>query len=126
MTFQDAVRTCFQKYATFSGRAARSEFWWFVLFSVLGNLVLSFIDGMLFGNAADGQPVSILGAIFALAILLPTIAVGVRRLHDRDMTGWWYLLVLVPVLGTLVLIYFFVQRGTVGPNRYGPDPTPSG
>lgn len=122
MSFQDAVRTCFAKYATFSGRAPRSEFWWFVLFTVLVNFALGVVDRAIFGIAPDGQPVSILGALFSLAVLLPTIAVGVRRLHDLDRTGWWYLLILIPVLGALVLLFFFVQRGTVGANRFGPDP----
>lgn len=122
MSFQDAVRTCFANYATFSGRAPRSEFWWFVLFTVLVNFALGIVDRAIFGIAPDGQPVSILGALFSLAVLLPTIAVGVRRLHDLDRTGWWYLLILIPVLGALVLLFFFVLRGTVGANRFGPDP----
>ena len=122
MGFQDAVRTCLGNYATFSGRAPRAEFWWFALFVLLGNLLFGIVDGLIFGAASDGQPVSLLGALFSLAVLLPNIAVGVRRLHDRDMSGWWYLLVLVPVLGALVLLWFFVQKGTDGPNRFGPDP----
>ncbi len=122
MGFQDAIRTCFSKYATFSGRAARSEFWWFFLFLLLGNLLFSFIDRLLFGSTMEGDQISILGAIFSLAVILPSIAVGVRRLHDRDMSGWWYLLVLIPILGALVLLYFFVQKGTDGPNQFGPDP----
>lgn len=124
MDFQEAVRTVLSKYATFSGRAPRSEFWWFFLFVFLCNAILGVIDSALFGTAPDGAPVSILGAVFSLAVLLPNIAVGVRRLHDRDMSGWWLLLVLIPVLGALILLFFFVQRGTEGPNRFGADPTP--
>ena len=122
MNFQDAIRTCFNKYATFSGRARRSEFWWFFLFLLLGTILFSIIDGAIFGSTVEGQQISILGAIFSIAVILPSIAVGVRRLHDRDMSGWWYLLVLIPLLGALVLLYFFVQKGTDGPNRFGPDP----
>jgi uncharacterized membrane protein YhaH (DUF805 family) len=122
MGFQDAIRTCFSKYATFSGRAPRSEFWWFFLFLLLGNILFSIIDGAIFGRTMGGQPITILGAIFSLAVILPSIAVGVRRLHDKDMSGWWYLLVLIPILGALVLLFFFVQKGTDGPNRFGPDP----
>lgn len=125
MSFTDAIRKCLSNYATFSGRAPRSEFWWFYLFLLLGNTVLGLVDSAFFGTAPDGSPVSLLGGIFSLAMILPTIAVGVRRLHDRDMSGWWYLLFLIPLLGTLILIFFFVQRGTVGPNRFGADPTPS-
>ncbi|SIS91740.1 Uncharacterized membrane protein YhaH, DUF805 family [Roseivivax lentus] len=122
MNFQDAVTTCFSKYATFRGRARRSEFWWFILFVTVANMVLSMIDGLLFGTATDGQPVSILGALFSLAVFLPALAVGVRRLHDIGKSGWWYLLCLIPVIGALVLIYFFVQRGMDGVNDFGPDP----
>jgi uncharacterized membrane protein YhaH (DUF805 family) len=122
MTFQDAVKTCFRKFATFSGRAQRSEFWWFALFVVISNFVLGIVDRTLFGMAVDGQQVSLLGALFSLAVLLPNIAVGVRRLHDLDKSGWWYLLILAPLVGALVLIYFFVQKGTDGPNRFGADP----
>lgn len=122
MGFQDAIRTCFSKYATFSGRAARSEFWWFFLFLLLGNILFSIIDGAIFGSTMEGQQITVLGAIFSLAVILPSIAVGVRRLHDKDMSGWWYLLILLPILGALVLLFFFVQKGTDGPNRFGPDP----
>jgi uncharacterized membrane protein YhaH (DUF805 family) len=122
MDFMTAVKTCLGKYANFSDRAQRSEFWWFALFSFVGSFVLQFIDGILFGWMAMGQPVSVLSAIFGLAIIIPSIAVGVRRLHDLDKSGWWYLLIFVPVIGALILIYFFIQRGTVGQNRFGPDP----
>lgn len=125
MSFQDAIRTCFAKYAIFSGRAPRSELWWFVLFTLLANFALGIVDQAIFGLSPDGQPVSILGGLFSLAVLLPTIAVGVRRLHDLDRTGWWYLLIFIPVVGALVLVFFFVQRGTAGPNRFGPDPLES-
>lgn len=123
MDFQTAIKTCFSKYVTFSGRASRSEFWWFMLFIIAGNFVLGFIDLMLFGRSADGSAVSILGALFSLAVFLPSIAVGVRRLHDVDRSGWWYLLVLIPLIGGLILIvFFFIHRGTPGPNRFGEDP----
>ena len=126
MTFTDAIKTCFSKYATFQGRAARPEFWYFALFVFLGNFLCGLIDRSLFGTAAEGQPVSILGALFSLAIFLPWIAVGVRRLHDVDKSGWWYLLILIPIIGTLVLLYFVVQRSTDGPNDYGPKPKRAG
>ncbi|SDJ02299.1 DUF805 domain-containing protein [Lutimaribacter saemankumensis] len=122
MGFQDAVRKCLSNYATFEGRAARSEFWWFTLFLFLGNAVFSILDRILFGGVAHGQEISVLGALFSLAVLLPTIAVGVRRLHDLDRTGWWYLLVLIPLIGGLILLFFFIQKGTSGTNRFGPDP----
>lgn len=116
MDFQTAVRTCFQKYATISGRARRSEYWWFVLFSLIGNLILGIVDAILFGDA------QVLSAIFSLAILLPSICVAGRRLHDTGRSAWWLLLMLIPLIGFLVLLFWFIQKGTDGPNEYGPDP----
>jgi uncharacterized membrane protein YhaH (DUF805 family) len=113
MGFSEAVRTCFSKYATFSGRAPRSEFWFFLLFCIVVQLVGEIID-----KASSSL---ILGAIISLVLLLPTIAVSVRRLHDIDRTGWWYLLVFTVILWILLLVWY-CMRGTVGPNRYGPDP----
>ncbi len=109
MNFQTAIKTCLmQKYMDFNGRASRPEFWWFALFTLVVSLVLQVIGG------------DILGAVFALAVLLPGIAVAVRRLHDVDRSGWWYLLVLIPLIGALILIFaFFIHRGTEGPNRFG-------
>lgn len=117
MGFMDAVKKCLSLYVTFSGRARRSEYWWFVLFTFLMQIVASFIDSALFG--ADTQ---ILGALAGLALILPSLAVGARRLHDIDRTAWWLLIGLVPLIGAIVLIIFFIQRGTEGPNRFGPDP----
>ncbi|EDQ31530.1 putative membrane protein [Hoeflea phototrophica DFL-43] len=116
MDFQTAVRTCFQKYATISGRARRSEYWWFFLFLMLVNLVLSLVDGVLF---ADKQ---ILGGLFSLATIIPAVCAGGRRLHDTGRSAWWLLIGLIPIVGTLVLLFFFVQKGTEGSNEYGPDP----
>ena len=117
MNFQEAVRTCLSKYTQFSGRARRPEYWWFVLFSWLGALVTGLVDRVLFG-----PDVGIFGVIWGLALLLPAIAVGVRRLHDLGKTGWWLLIGIIPVLGTLLLIYWLVQPGTRGSNEYGPEP----
>jgi uncharacterized membrane protein YhaH (DUF805 family) len=117
MGFQDAVRTCFQKYVTISGRARRAEYWWWILFIFLSNAVLGVADRALFG-----PDVQALGGIFGLATLLPSICVAGRRLHDRDMSAWWLLLWFIPVIGWLVLLWFYVTPGTPGPNRFGPDP----
>lgn len=121
MTFQEAVRTCFQKYLTISGRARRAEYWWWVLFVFLGNMLFGFVDQIVFGTE-----VSFLGGIFSLAVLLPSICVGGRRLHDRDMSAWWLLLMLVPVIGTIILLVIYLLPGTEGPNRFGPDPIRGG
>ena len=124
MNFQQAIRDVLSNYATFTGRARRSEYWWWVLFMVLGSLVFGILDGALFGRSMMGHmngngPLS---SVFTLLMLLPGIAVGVRRLHDTDRSGWWLLLALVPLIGTIVLIWWFCTRGTAGPNRFGADP----
>ena len=121
MGFQDAVRSVFGKYATISGRAARSEYWWWFLFVVICNAVLGVVDRALYGPETQ-----IFAGIFSLAILLPSICVAGRRLHDRDMSAWWLLIGLVPVIGFLVLLWFYVTPGTPGPNRFGPDPLGGG
>ncbi|MEM9248990.1 MAG: DUF805 domain-containing protein [Pseudomonadota bacterium] len=122
MGFFEAVQVVLGKYATFSGRARRAEFWWFALFGLVVGIVLSILDGIIFGYGDDGTPNGLISTLFSLAILLPSIGVAVRRLHDKDMSGWWYLLIFVPILGFLVLLYFFVQKGTDGDNRFGSDP----
>ena len=114
MDFVTAVRTCFSKYVTFDGRAPRSEFWWWFLFSILANAVAVTLDSVI------GMPA--FQVIVGLGLILPGIAVGVRRLHDTDKSGWLYLLVFVPIIGALVLLFFFVQAGTAGSNRFGSDP----
>ncbi len=119
MDFQTAIRTVLKdKYATFSGRAARSEYWWFALFCFIVSLILNVLDIMLFGN----DSLMSIDLIFSLAVLVPSIAVGVRRLHDLGRSGWWLLIILIPLIGFLILLYFFVQKGTDGPNEHGPDP----
>lgn len=128
MNMQAAVRHVFQNYATFSGRARRSEYWWWVLFTVIVGLIVGVIDGALFpygmgmgtrGGMEGGGPLS---TIWSLAILIPGIAVAVRRLHDTDHSGWWLLIVFIPLIGWVVLIFWFATLGTLGANRFGPDP----
>lgn len=103
-----------KKYVDFSGRARRTEFWMFTLFNIIVSIVLSVIDMMLgFG---------LLGGIYALAVFLPSLAVGVRRLHDTNRSGWWLLIGLIPLIGFIVLIVFFVQDSQPGDNEYGPNP----
>jgi uncharacterized membrane protein YhaH (DUF805 family) len=124
MGFQDAIRSVFGKYVTISGRAPRSEYWWWFLFILLSNLALSLVDSAIFG--AEEGDAAVFGPIFALATFLPSICVAGRRLHDRDMSAWWLLLALIPLIGFLVLLFFYVQKGTDGPNRFGPDPLAGG
>ncbi len=114
-----AVRDALRNYATFRGRAPRPQFWWFVLFVLAGGLICDLLDRVLFGERAR-----LLGPVFSLATLVPLIAISVRRLHDIGRTGWWVLLHLVPVIGLLVMIYFYLLRGDRGSNRFGPPPPP--
>ena len=121
MSFQDAVRTCLQqKYVDFSGRARRSEYWYFFLFGVIVSVVAGIIDGILGTRGAAGGT-GLVGAIASLALLLPGLGVGVRRLHDTGRSGWWLLIALVPLVGAIVLIVFFVQDSQAE-NQYGPNP----
>ena len=121
MGFGDAVRTCWKKYGDFDGRAVRSEFWWWALFvgivQFAAAIVLTIVL-IIFQNVGFLQWLSVLiFMVIVLAFILPSIAVSVRRLHDRDLSGWWYLLAFVPI-GSLVLFVFYVLPGTPGPNRY--------
>jgi uncharacterized membrane protein YhaH (DUF805 family) len=120
MGFTDAIKTGFQKYVGFSGRAMRSEFWYWQLFLLLLQIVAWLIDMTLFGFNTTG--VNPIGSLLSLATFLPTLAVLIRRLHDIDRTGWWALLLLIPLVGAIVLIYWACLRGTVGTNRFGSDP----
>jgi len=103
-----------KKYAVFNGRARRQEYWYFFLFNFIFTLMLAFIDGVLgsFG---------LLGLIYALAILLPSIGVMIRRLHDMGRSGWWFLIVFIPLIGAIVLIVFCATDSTPGENEYGPN-----
>ena len=110
-----------KKYAVFSGRARRAEYWYFVLFNIIVAVVLSLIDTLL-GTFNFMQGVGLLSGLYALAVLIPTLAVTVRRLHDIDRTGWWIFISLIPLIGFIVLLVFAVTDGTPGSNRYGPNP----
>ena len=104
-----------QHYFDFNGRARRAEFWWFSLVYFVLYLAV-----YIFGSILHlGQ---VLGSLVSLALLLPSLGVGVRRLHDTDKTGWLILIGIIPIVGWIALIYFYVQPGTSGSNQYGPDP----
>lgn len=121
MNFKSAVNTCLRdKYVDFSGRAGRSEFWYFVLFIFVVSLVLSVVDSLFFADVLSGiGPVS---TIFSLITLIPSIAVTARRLHDVGRSGWWQLLMLIPVIGLLVILFWAVQKSKEGENPFGPAP----
>ena len=119
MDLQTSVRTCLQKYATFKGRAARSEMWWFFFATTIGIVILTAFDVAVFSGIAE--EIGVFATIFSFATMIPSIAVGTRRLHDLDRSGWWQLLWFVPIVGWLVLLYFFVIKGTAGDNRFGEE-----
>ena len=122
MEFGEAIRTCLRKYATFSGRASRSEFWYFQLFVTLTNFVAEILDRPIFASSeAFNGPLS---WIVTVVFFVPSIAVASRRLHDGDKTGWLQLIGLT-VVGLIPLIVWWATRGTRGDNRYGADPIPS-
>ena len=104
-----------KKYAVFGGRARRKEYWMFFLFNIIILLVLGFVEG-LFGSPG------IIGILYSLAVLIPCIAVSVRRLHDTGRSGWWLLIGFVPLLGAIVLLVFMVQDSKPGDNQYGANP----
>ena len=107
----------YKNYAGFTGRARRTEFWMFTLFQIIINVVLSIL------NRVSGAFL-IVSILFGIASLIPTLAVGARRLHDTGKSGWLQLLLLIPIVGAIILIVFWAIDGTRGPNQHGPDPKP--
>jgi uncharacterized membrane protein YhaH (DUF805 family) len=103
-----------RQYVDFAGRARRKEYWMFTLVNVIIALVLAILDNVF--------TTGILGLVYSLAVLLPSLAVGVRRLHDTGRSGWWLLISLIPLIGAIVLVVFFATDGEPQPNAYGPDP----
>ena len=114
MNFMTAVSTCFKKYATFSGRASRSEYWYFTLFYMVVSAVLSLIF--------QDQSMSALSTVFSLVTLVPTLAVSWRRMHDIGKSGAWSLLVLLPIIGTIIVLIWECKDSQPGSNAYGPNP----
>ena len=110
-----------KKYAVFSGRARRKEYWFFALFNFLFAMAIGFVDGLM-GTFNPATGIGTLGLIYALAVLIPGIAVTVRRLHDTDRSGWWLLIILIPLIGAIVLLVFMVFDSKPGQNQYGPNP----
>lgn len=110
-----------KKYAVFSGRAQRSEYWYFILFNLIFSIVLAVVDGLT-GSFSEEAGMGLLGGVYALAVFLPTLAVSVRRLHDTGRNGWWMLIVFVPIIGFIVLLVFMVSDSKPEENEYGPSP----
>jgi len=122
--FLDTIK---YRYAKFSGRATRSEFWYFVLFYVVIVIVMKLLDTyainpLLGSTPEEAAQGGFLQVLFALALLVPSITVSVRRLHDIGKSGWWILLALIPLVGVLVLLYFYVIDSQSGSNMHGENP----
>lgn len=128
MLFVESVRLSLRRYVDFAGRSQRREYWWFFLFGFLATVIASRLEAGTTPLPDELQflptlaLVDGLSSLVALALLVPGLAVAVRRLHDLDMSGWWLLIGAVPFIGAVILIIFFVQPGMVGANRFGPDP----
>jgi|WetSurMetagenome_2_1015567.scaffolds.fasta_scaffold1075322_1 uncharacterized membrane protein YhaH (DUF805 family) len=123
MTFVESINTCFkQKYVDFNGRASRSEYWWFALLYFLVLIAVIALTGGMMDESGDFSTIGIIGFLLVVIIFfLPSLAVSVRRLHDINMSGWWYLISLVPYVGGLVLLVFMVLPPKE-PNRFGDTP----
>lgn len=120
MSFTEAISSGFRNYATFGGRARRSAYWWWALFAALVGTAAGVVDSSLgLATETGGGPLT---GLVSLALLLPGLAVGARRLHDTGRSGFWLLMLLVPVAGPVVLLVFFVLDSQPGPNKYGPNP----
>ena len=110
-----------KKYAVFDGRARRQEYWMFILFNIIITAVLALIDSLI-GTVIRQAGFGLLQGLYDLAVLIPSIALTVRRLHDTGRTGWWILIVLIPVIGGIVLLIFMLLDSEPGENQYGPNP----
>lgn len=115
--YTDVIR----RYAEFDGRSGRPEFWWFTLWNVLITAVVYIVGIVVLGSGTG----VVLADLYGLLVLLPSLGVEIRRLHDTDRTGWWILLAFIPIVGVIVLIVFWAGAGTPGPNKYGPELSPS-
>jgi len=126
MNFSTAVRSFWSHYATFTGRARRSEYWYVQLFLVITNIAVGVIDLILMNGDIDRFIANggggIVGLVWILVTLVPALAVLVRRLHDSGRSGWWALIGFVPLIGAIVLLVFTVSDSTPGDNAYGPYP----
>lgn len=117
MSLKEAVTSVFSKYAAFSGRARRSEYWYFVLFEIIVGLILGVV-GLLIGESA----VKVIDGLWSLAILVPTLALTWRRLHDIGKSGGWFFISLVPLVGEILLLVWMCRDSQPGSNQYGPNP----
>ena len=117
MNIQTSIKTCFNKYATFSGRASRSEYWFFVLFGILGAIITLIIDVMILGYSIESEYTPI-NSIFSLVLIIPSTAAACRRLHDVNKSGWWQLIA-ITIIGIIPLMIWLCSEGTKINNSHG-------
>ncbi|WP_125717440.1 DUF805 domain-containing protein [Pseudoalteromonas rubra] len=117
----DIYLSALKKYAVFNGRARRKEYWLFMFCNIIVTIVLGLVD-MTLGLYSEESGFGLLSGLYALAVIIPSIALSIRRMHDTGRSGWWILISLVPVIGPLVLLVFYVMDSTPGDNDYGPNP----
>ena len=116
MNIQQSVKVCLKKYVTFSGRASRSEYWWFILFYIAVNIIFSYLIPVL---TSDPLISIVIVSLISLSLFLPSLSVAIRRLHDLDRSGHWYWLIFIPIIGGLIFFIWFCLKGTEGANRFG-------
>lgn len=127
MGFSEAIQSGFNNYANFEGRASRPAYWWWFLFTWIVSIIAQLLDNMTRIGGIGSESylnmwVGIISAIVGLALFLPSLGVMIRRLHDTDRSGWWWLIGIIPIIGWIILIFFLASPGTPGENRYGPPP----
>jgi uncharacterized membrane protein YhaH (DUF805 family) len=114
MSFSEAVKSGFDHYVKFDGRASRPAFWWWFLFTILVGIACNIMDGTIFNESM------LLTILVSLGLILPSLSVAIRRLHDTDRSGWWILISFIPIIGFIVLLVFYLQKSDPGDNSYGP------
>lgn len=123
MNFGQAVSSGFRRYIDFSGRSSRSEYWWWILlYVIIRALAEVLIRSTSAESVGPAQVFLVILSFLSLALLVPSLAVALRRLHDLDRSGWWILISFVPIVGGVVLLVWFCTKGTVGSNKFGADP----
>jgi len=116
MTFTEAIKDGFDHYTKFDGRAGRPAYWWWFLFGILVSIGANIIDRGILDGAA------VVSSIAGLALLLPGLSVSIRRLHDTGHSGWWILIIFIPIIGFIVLLVWYLTKSDPGDNEYGPPP----